>query len=259
MPAAVDEEGVGERLLDSEVAERMRTVGFMLIALAAALVVPSGHASAQSATRTLVYEFGFNTRAASSGNGTGTETIVIGPASDGGVTIKGTDEWWNTVRPRATNTCELHPNGGVSCTQRPFALSPIQLTLFPLLAQNFFNELNSSGTSSWKHSYQVKAAIVPGASGFAGDLTTWNCTYQLHGKGPIPEGKGAILIQTQGTLAQQGGRYLKATSKQHISYDPLNKVPLAVSDTRTHIPMRSVNSNDLVQAQLIKDSQPHVH
>jgi hypothetical protein len=237
----------------------MRTVGLPLMALAAALVVPSGHASAQSATRTLVFQFGFNTKVASSGNGTGTETIVIGPASDGGVTIKGTDEWWNTVRPRATNTCELHPNGGVSCTQAPYALSPIQLTLFPLLAQSFFDQLNSSGTSSWKHSYKVKAAIVPGASGFAGNLYTWDCAYQLQGKGLIPKSKGAILVQTEGTLTQQGGRYLKATSKQRISYDARNKVVLAVSDTRSHLPQRSVYNNDLVQAELIKDSQPHVH
>jgi hypothetical protein len=231
----------------------------MLTAFVVALVVPSGHASAQSVSRTLVFQFGFNTKVASSGNGTGTETIVIGPAADGGVTIKGTDQWWNTVRPRATNTCELHPNGGVSCTQAPYALSPIQLTLFPLLAQDFFNELNSSGTSSWKQSYQVKAAIVPGASGFAGNLYTWNCAYHLEGKGVIAKGKGAILVQTAGTLTQEGGRYLKATSKQHISYDPVNKVVLAVSDTRTHLPQRNVYNNDLVQAELVKDSQPHVH
>src|SRR6202042_1387834 len=111
---------------------------------------------------------------ASSGQGTGTTTIdIMGSAKDGGVMISGTDSWWNTARPRATNTCEVYPNGGVSCLERPYALSPIQLTLFPLLGRNYFKALSAGGKPNWTRSYEVKAAIVPGASGFAGQLYTW--------------------------------------------------------------------------------------
>src|SRR5580700_482285 len=145
-----------------------------------AIFVLSAQAPTPSPVRQLVYEFGYNTKVASSGNGTGTTTVaILGLAKDGGMMVSGTDYWWNTARPRATNTCEVYPNGGVSCLQRPYALSVIQLTLFPLLARNYFKGLSASGTSSWQHTYQVKAAIVPGANGFAGELYTWNCTYGL--------------------------------------------------------------------------------
>jgi hypothetical protein len=225
--------------------------------LLAALLGLSGQTPAPAPVRHLVYQFGYNTKVASQGTGTGTTTIDIsGPAPDGGVLISGTDYWWNTARPRATNTCEVYPNGGVSCLQRPYALSVIQLTLFPLLARNYFKGLSASGTSSWQHTYQVKAAIVPGANGFAGELYTWNCTYGLHGKGSIAGAAPLVLIQANGTLDQQGGRYLKATSKQRIAYDPAAKVPVLVNDVRTHLPQTNVYNKDLVELKLTKDSQP---
>ncbi|HEY2476006.1 MAG TPA: hypothetical protein VGI19_14545 [Candidatus Cybelea sp.] len=229
----------------------MKTTGLLLIALVAltAQSPPPG-----TAVRHLVYEFGYNTKVASSGNGTGTTAVDFWKASDGGLVVSGTDNWWNTARPRATNTCEVYPNGTVNCGQRPYALSPIQLTLFPLLGRAFFKELSPSGTSSWQQVYEVKAAILPGASGVANALTTWKCTFNLQGKGPIPKAYGAISIASTGTLEQQGSRYLKASSKQSIAYDPKYEIPLIVSDTRTHLPMRSVYSNDLVELKLVKDS-----
>ena len=127
------------------------------------------------------------------------------------------------------------------------------LTLFPLLGRSYFKQLSPSGT--WKHTYQVKAAILPGASGFAGQLTTWNCTYTLHGKGPIANAGGTILIESTGRLDQQGGRFFEATSKMRIAYDPAAKIPVVVRDVRTHVPQRSVYSNDLVELKLTKDSQ----
>ena len=223
--------------------------------LLAVLVALSAQAPpAPTVVRHLVYQFGFNTKAASSGNGTGTTTIDISAAPDGGMMITGTDSWWNTVRPRAQNTCELYPNGNVACLQAPYAISPMQLTIFPLLATHFFDGLAAGASNTWKHSYTVKAAVVPGASGYAGQLNTWNVEYTLHGKGPIPDAHPFVLIATTGTLNQQGGRYLKASSKQTIAYDPAAKVVSAVSDTRTHLPMKSVYSNDLVQLKLLKDS-----
>jgi hypothetical protein len=214
----------------------------------------NGHAPS-GVSRELVYQFGFNTPVAASGNGTGTTTIDIkGPLPDGGFMITGTDSWWNTVRPRARNSCEVYSGGTVKCSQMPYALSPMQLTIFPLLARGAFKGLNARANSSWTNSYTVYAAIIPGANGFAGNPYTWNCSYQLHGKGPIANAAPAVLITTTGTLNQQGGRYLKATSKQRIAYDPVAKVPVVVRDTRTHFPQHTVYNNDLVELKLVKDS-----
>jgi hypothetical protein len=229
----------------------VKQTGLLLVVL----VALSGQTpmSAPSAVRHLVYEFGYNTKAASAGNGTGTINVDIAPAKDGGLMISGADFWWNTVRARATNTCEVYAGGGVNCGQAPYALSPIQLTLFPLLARNYFRGLAATGTSATR-TYDLKAAILPGASGMAGQLTTWACSYTLHGKGPIPNAAPFVLIQATGTLTQQNGHALKATSKQKISYDTVAKIPAFISDLRTHIPMKSVYSNDLVELKLMKDS-----
>ncbi len=178
----------------------MKTVGLVF----AALVSLSGQASAPAPARHLVYQFGYNTKVANSGQGTGTTTIDIsGPAQDGGMMISGTDHWWNTVRPRGTNTCEIHRNGNLSCSQAPYAISPIQVTIFPLLARGFFKGLDASATSSWKRSYQLYAAIIPGASGFAGQPTTWTFSYNLQGKGPIKGAAPLVLIEADGTLANK--------------------------------------------------------
>lgn len=211
---------------------------------------------AHASARHLVYQFGYNTPVASSGNGTGTTTIDIGGlAADGGVMISGTDYWWNTARARATNTCEVYPDGGVSCAERPYAISPIQLTLFPLLGRTFFKALGPGGKTHWSRAYSVKAAILPGASGFAGALTTWKCTYALEGQGPIKGAAPLILILSHGTMDQQGGRYLSAKSKQRIVYDPVAKIPAIVSDVRTHLPQHNVYNNDTIEVKLTKDSQ----
>jgi hypothetical protein len=231
----------------------VKTIGLLLAVLVGLT------AQAPTATpvplRHLVYEFGYNTKVASSGNGTGTTTVdIYGLASDGGLMVSGTDYWWNTARPRATNSCEVYKDGGVSCSERPYALSPIQLTLFPLLARNYFHGLSSSG-SSGKRSFDVKAAVIPGASGFAGNLYTWSCAFTLEGKGPIPNASPFVLIVSSGTLDQQGGRYFKATSKQRIAYDPVGKIPAIVSDSRSYFPQHSVYNNDLVELKLKSDSK----
>jgi hypothetical protein len=223
--------------------------------LLAVVVTLSAQTPAQAPVRHLVYQFGYNTPVASSGQGTGTTTIDIGgPAKDGGVMISGTDSWWNTARPRATNTCEVYADGGVSCLERPYALSPIQLTLFPLLGRSYFKALSAGGKSSWARNFNLKAAILPGASGFAGQLFTWKCTYALHGQGPVKGAAPLVLILSNGTLEQQGGRYLSATSKQRIVYDPHAQVPAIVRDTRTHLPQTSVYNKDLIEVKLVKDS-----
>ncbi len=227
------------------------TASFIVLLLAL-----SGQAPAAHAQRHLVYEFGFNTKVASSGTGTGTTTIdIMGPAADGGVMISGTDSWWNTARPRATNMCEVYPDGGVSCQKPAYAISPIQFTLFPLLGRNYFHPLSTGGGhANWSRTYQVEAAILPGASGVMSQLTTFKSVYTLNGKGKIANAGGTILVEATGKITQQGGRYLTASSKQRIAFDPAAGIPVVVSDVRTHLPMRSVYSNDLVELKLKSDS-----
>lgn len=226
----------------------MRVTAFSI----ALLIGLSGQTPAQP-HRQIVYEFGFNTKAASAGNGTGTTTVeIMGLQPDGGVMVSGTDNWWNSARPRATNACEVYPDGGVSCQKPAYAISPIQFTLFPLLAKSFFQPLSGNAHAHWTRTYNMKVAILPGASGFANQLTTFKCAYTLQGQGKIAHAAGAILVEATGKLTQQGGRYLMASSKQRIAYDPAAKIPVAVSDVRTHLPMRSVYSNDLVELKLTK-------
>jgi len=227
-----------------------------LIALfIAGLIALSGQAPPAHSQRHLVYEFGFNTKVASSGNGTGTTTIdIVGPAAAGGVMISGPDYWWNTARPRATNTCEVYPGGDVTCQKPAYAISPIQFTLFPLLGSRYFHAL-SGAHADWTQTFEVKAAILPGASGFASQLTTFKCVYTLQRKGKIANAGGTILVETTGKLTQQGGRYLTASSKQRIAYDPAAGIPVVIRDVRTHLPMRSVYSNDLVELKLKSGSR----
>jgi hypothetical protein len=205
--------------------------------------------------RHLVYEFGYNTRAAKQGTGTGTETVDIGArADDGGVMITGTDSWWNTVRPRATNTCELYPSGKVACMQRPYALSPIQLTIFPLLARDYFKPLVISGShATWPLTYTINAAVIPGASGFMGQPYVWNAAYEAKGEGPIKGAAPTILVVNNGKLTQQGGRYLSANDKMRIAYDPNVRLPVYVFDVRAHLPQTSVYNTDTVELKLVKN------
>lgn len=210
--------------------------------------------AAGGATRHLVYQFGYNTAVSSSGNGTGTMAVDITAAPDGAVMVSAADHWWNTVRPRATNTCEVYAGGKVSCSQRPYAISPMQWTLFPMLGKGYFQGLGQSGMGTWSRNFEVYAALVPGASGFAGNPYTWQFAYTLHGKGIVPNAGHTFLIQTTGTFDQQGGTFRNGSSKQRIAYDRAAKIPVVVRDVRTHYPQRSVYNNDLIELKLIKDS-----
>jgi hypothetical protein len=230
----------------------MKRIGLLLVVV---LGLSGQSPMAAPAVHHLVYQFGYNTPVASSGNGTGTTTVDIsGPNPDGSWKVTGTDEWWNTVRPRAQNTCNVYPDATVACNTAPYAISPMQLTIFPLLAQHFFKGLGHGGTGSFEHKYDVKAAIIPGGSGMSGQLITWRAFYNYHGKGPIAGAAPLILVTGDGTLNQQGGRFLKATSKQRVVFDPKRHVPAIVNDLRTHFPQRSVYNNDSIQMKLTSAS-----
>ena len=211
--------------------------------IAAMLAASPAPAQTQAAARHLVYEFGYNTRAADTGPGTGKTTIDVGgPAPDGGVKVTATDEWWNTVRPRQSYTCELYPNGGVKCSQPPYAISPIQVAIVPLLGQSVFTALSSNEKATWNQSYDVHATFAPAAkSGFAGQPSTWKGAYTLTGKGTVPEDPPIVLVQFQGAMKQQSGRYITANQKGNILFDPRIKTPVFVSQAITFVPTLSVN------------------
>ena len=196
------------------------------------------------AVRHLVYRFGYNTKATKEGTGTGTTTIdIVGLAADGGMNVTATDHWWNTVNPRQTSTCEVYANGGITCAQRPYVLSPIQVTILSLIGRHYFSALSGGTSVSWQQNFAVKASFAPiASSGFGGQMYTWNCTNALQAKGTTPNnGKPVVVIHTTGSMKQQGGRYITANQKSTILFDPHLKMPVYLAEEFTFVPQRSTN------------------
>ncbi len=227
----------------------------VMLAASAALAQQAPVTSGLPAVHHLVYRFGYNTQATNAGTGTGTTTIdIVGLANDGGMTVTATDHWWNTVKPRQTYSCEVYPNGGVTCAKPPYALSPIQVAIVPLLGQKYFSALAASSTAHWTQSYNVRATFFPGAAmGFAGQVYTWNCTSSLVAKGPASSGSPVVLIQTSGTMKQHGGRYIVTDQQGSVLFDPHLQMPVLVNDALTFVPPQSINRYT-VQLKLIQYS-----
>ena len=77
--------------------------------------------------------------------------------------------------------------------------------LVSVISAQVFSGFASHGTSTWTNDTEIKAAIVPGATGFAGMVTTWKSVFTLTGKGPIADSSPPlVLIEQKGTLEQQG-------------------------------------------------------
>lgn len=226
---------------------------FATLGAQAQMQPPQSGGAQLPAVRHLVYRFGYNTKAADSGQGTGTTTInIVGPAKDGGFIVNATDFWWNTPRPRQTYTCEVYQNGSVNCAQPPHAISPIQAVIVPLLAPHYFAALSSSQTATWKQNYNVTATFAPAASsGFLGQVYTWNGAYTLHGKGTVPNDAPLILVRSEGALKQQGGRHITANQKMNIAYDPRINAPAVVFQDTRFVPQRTTN-NYTVELRLTK-------
>lgn len=206
------------------------------------------------AVRHLEYRFGYNTKATKSGTGTGTVTIdITGLAKDGGMTVTATDNWWNTVRPRQTYTCEVYADGGVTCPQPPYALSPIQVAIVPLLGREYFRPLSHGSHASWQQNYNVRATFFPSASrGFSGQVYTWQCAYTLTGKGTVSNnGSSLNSIHATGTMKQQGGRAITVNQKANLLFDPRLKMPVYVDEMLTFVPRMSVNEYT-VELKLIR-------
>ena len=201
------------------------------------------------AVRHLVYRFGYNTPATKSGTGTGTTTVNIeGLAADGGLTVKFTDDWWNTVRPRQTYSCEVYASGGVTCAQPPNAISPIQIAVAPLLGNSYFSALSAGANSIWHQKFNVHATFAPSASGgFAGQVYTWNSAYTLTGKGMVPNNNHQVnVVHSTGAMKQQGGRYVTVNQKANLLFDPTLKIPVYVE--------RGIHLRSTLNRQQVHDS-----
>ncbi len=238
--------------------KRLLAAAFIAAVALAASPAPAQQAGLP-AIRHLVYRFGYNTPAKEAGNGTGTTTIDIeGLAPDGGLTVKATDDWWNTVRPRQTYTCEVHPSGGVTCAQPPYAMSPIQIAVVPLLGRHYFSALSAGAESTWEQKYDVRATFVPSAtSGFAGQVYTWNCAYTLTGKGTAPSDNHTHqvnVIHSTGSMKQTGGRYIKVNQKANLLFDPKLQMPVYLDEEFSFVPQLTVNKYT-VQMKLISFSK----
>ena len=214
---------------------------------------PAPAGASMPSIRHLVYRFGYNTKAADSGNGTGTTTIdITGVAPDGGLLVNATDEWWNSVNPKQTASCEIHLNGNVECPKPPYNLTGIQVTVIPLLANGFFKGFGSNPNATADRKYSVRASFAPGAhTGFSGQPYTWNCEFNLNGAGTVPESAPLVLIHSKGQMAQQAGRYIKANGKYNIVYDPRIHMPAIVNSQWTFVPRMTV-SYYTVEMRLIR-------
>jgi hypothetical protein len=221
-----------------------------MFALVSAAPPPAG---SMAAMHHLVYRFGYNGPADDQGNQTGTTTVdIVGPASDGGTTVSMVDDWWHGARPRQQYTCEVYPNGGVKCATAPYAISPIQVTLLPLLAHSYFSALHGNPNANWNVNYTVRATFLPGASGgFAGQVYTWKCAYTLTGQGVVPNGAPVVLVHQEGQMVQQGGPGIKVNQKTKIAFDPRNHLPVVVGSEVTLIPKTTTNRY-VINLRLIK-------
>ena len=178
--------------------------------------------------------------------------------------MKATDDWWNTVRPRQTYTCEVYPNGGVTCAQPPNAISAVQIAVAPLLGQHYFSALSAGADSTWQQKYNVRATFFPSASsGFAGQVYTWNCAYTLTGKGMVPNNNHQVnVIHSTGAMKQQGGRYITVNQKANLLFDPKLGTPVYVDEEihlRSTLNRQQVHGSDeahqLLEEPVLKHSK----
>jgi hypothetical protein len=217
--------------------------------LAAAILALSAQAPAP-AVRHLEYAFSpypvsrvadTGTVGTISGPGTGTMSVDIeGPASDGGLVISATEDWWYSVRPRQTHTCEVYPNGGLSCDYIP-APSASELVLLPLLARDYFSGV---GSSQWQQAYKLS---------FGGGYVVTAVTNNLRVIGSSDAGR-IVNVALNGTLTQLDRHYFKAGESGTIAYDTKSSVPVTVHVVRQWVPSDSTFSSNAVDFKLLKDS-----
>jgi hypothetical protein len=217
--------------------------------LAAAILALSAQAPAP-AVRHLEYAFSpypvsrvadTGTAGPISGPGTGTMSVdIAGPASDGGLMISATEDWWYSVRPRQTHTCEVYPNGGLSCDWIP-SPSASELVLLPLLARDYFSGV---GSSQWQQAYKLS---------FGDGYVVTAVKNDLHVIGSSDSGR-IVNVALNGTITQLDRHYFTAGETGTIAYDTKTSVPVTVHMVRQWVPTDSAFSSSGFDFKLLKDS-----
>lgn len=120
----------------------------------------------------------------------------------------------------------------------------MELALFPLLGRDYFAGLTPDGTSSWKQTFVLTRGIG-----------VWNCDFRLNGKGALPNAAPLVMIESSGTIVPQGGRYPNDSDDVtwRIAYDPVVKLPVAVSQVVTHLRTNTTHNVESVQLKLISN------
>jgi hypothetical protein len=167
---------------------------------------------------------------------------ILGPAADGGVSVRMNESWYRALRARQPRLCEVYADGTVRCDDVPPFPTETQLALFPLLGKDFFNGASSQGTSTWQQKFQLK---------FAKGL--YSAAALLDSRA-TEENDGRILTGTMtGTYKELDSGRPKTFVDVSFVYDRTAHVPFVVHDARFTSP-GSIYNRTSVDLQLTDDS-----
>lgn len=166
---------------------------------------------------------------------------VLGQAPDGGMLVRASEWWYFTLRPRQARECEIYAGGSVRCDNVPPYPSDVELTLFPLLAPDFFKSGSLTGASSWQQQFTLsldKNLYVTQAS------MNLSATPQGSQLNVTSKGRFQQLDRSRRTIVEEG----------RFTYDRTLGIPIVVHDVHGPLPTASVYSQLSVDLQLMKDS-----
>jgi len=183
-------------------------------------------ATAATAGRHLRYAFAVysttdvTTHAGSNLSGPGTATMdvdFLGPGPRGGMLIRAEESWWHELRAEQAVTCEVDAGGSLTCDQHPVP-SMAEFVLFPMLAQNYFNEISAS---KWQQHYTI--ALPANYYRFS---TTVKLNV-LRWSGPVAD------IETEGVTQAVGGPLERQIEHGSVKFDRSSALPIAIHEEWT--------------------------
>jgi hypothetical protein len=218
------------------------------LALLAALFALSGQAPAPNSAavpvRRLDYAFSIYPNL---GNGGGRGTLhvaVLGRASDGGLLIQGTDDWdlpWGRDREHQTIACEVYDSGTVTCPDDEVGLSPMQRSLFPLLATGFFTDGN-----------EQRFQIVD--RGPLGVLTTMSDTKLVTSQTSNPD-RLAVDLDQRVDWKATSVTVPFATARANVIYDRQSAVPVSLHESWNDLHNPNLHDSYTLEMKLTGDSR----
>lgn len=167
---------------------------------------------------------------------------ILGPSSDGGVSVSMTESWYHAPRPEQPRVCELYADGGVRCEDGPPYPTEVQEVLLPLLGRDFFDSASARDPSKWQQKFTLsfRKATYPVAASM--DLKT------------APQRDGRLLAGTMsGAYNQLNSTGVKVIVDARFVYDSVSRVPVVVHDNRMQVP-GGIDGRYSADLQLTKDS-----